>query len=257
MCGSLHLLRLWIFPLLLALTACGAGRPAADAPYRILRTLPHDERAFTQGLLFRNSVLLESTGLYGHSSLREVDPESGTALRKRALPRDLFGEGLALWSNRLYQLTWREGVVLVYDADTLETLGSFPLAGEGWGLTTWSNQLIASDGTARLRFLDPTTLQERGEVFVLENGSPVRNLNELEIVDGELLANLWGEDRIARINPATGRVLGWLDFSALVPAGLRGSREAVLNGIAYDPETKRLFITGKNWPVLYELRLAD
>lgn len=241
--------------LLLSLTACGAQRPSARAPYEVLRTLPHDERAFTQGLIYRNGVLLESTGLYGQSTLREVDPDSGRVLRKRALPRELFGEGLGLWSNRLYQLTWREGLVLVYDADTLETIGSFPLSGEGWGLTTWSNQLIVSDGSARLRFYEPASFTLTAERTVRDGDRTVSRLNELELVDGALLANIWGEDRVARIDPATGRVLGWLDFSALVPHDLRGSREKVLNGIAYDPATKRLFVTGKNWPVLYELNL--
>lgn len=244
--------------LLLLLSACGANRqPAASADYEILRTLPHDPAAFTQGLLFHNGILLESTGLYGKSSLREVEVDTGAVLRKRALPHDLFGEGLALYSNRLYQLTWRENVVLLYDADTLETLGSFPLTGEGWGLAVWSNQLVASDGSAHLRFYDPATMHLLNDITVRDGDRAVRMLNELEIVGGELLANLWGEDRVARIDPTTGRVLGWLDFSALVPDGLRSSQEAVLNGIAYDPATKRLFVTGKNWPVLYELRLRE
>jgi glutamine cyclotransferase len=240
--------------LLLLLTACGAGRPGADAPYTVVRTLPHDASAFTQGLIFHRGLLFESTGLYGQSTLREVDPETGAVLRKRALPRDVFGEGLALHSNRLYQLTWREGLVFVYDADTLETVGSFPLAGEGWGLAAWDGKLIVSDGTARLRFYEPASFTLIAERTVRDGDRPVPRLNELEIVDGELLANIWGEDRVARIDPVTGAVRGWLDFSALVPKDLRRSTEAVLNGIAYDPATRRLFITGKNWPVLYEVK---
>lgn len=242
---------------LLALSACAADRRAGAEPaYEVLRVLPHDPVAFTQGLLFRNGNLLESTGLYGQSSLREVDIETGAVLRRRALPRQLFGEGLAEWSNRLFQLTWREGLMLIYDADTLETIGSYPWEGEGWGLAVWSNRLVASDGTARLRFHDPETMAYLGEVWVTENGRPIRFLNELETVGGELWANIWREDRVARIDPATGEVRGWLDFSALIPANLRRSQEAVLNGIAFDAETGRLYITGKNWPVLYEIRLA-
>ncbi|MCZ7592971.1 MAG: glutaminyl-peptide cyclotransferase [Kiritimatiellae bacterium] len=242
---------------LLALTGCSATqKPAASADYEILRILPHDASAFTQGLLFHDGKLFESTGLYGQSTLREVDLQTGEIARKRALPHNLFGEGLALYSNRLYQLTWRENIILLYDATTFETTGSLPWKGQGWGLTAWSNQLIASDGSAQLRFYDPQTMKLLGEVTVRDQGQPIAQLNELEMVEGELLANIWREDRVARIDPSTGNVLGWLDFSPLVPEGLRASREAVLNGLAYDPATKRLFVTGKNWPVLYEIRLS-
>lgn len=246
------------FSLLLvaALAACRAG-PAVDAPpYTLLRTLPHDPEAFTQGLLYHRGLFYESTGLYGHSTLREVDPDSGRVLRQRALPRDQFGEGLALLSNRLFQLTWREGTAWVYDADTLETIGSLPLQHQGWGLAVWNNRLIASDGTDTLSVYDPAAWQIVQKIAVRDGARPVDRLNELELVEGELWANIWGETRIARIDPQTGAVRGWLDLSALVPEPLRGSREAVLNGIAYDPATRRLFITGKKWPVLYELRLA-
>ena len=244
---------------LLLLCGCAGGQAPAPAPagYAIVRTLPHDTAAFTQGLLFRNGMLLESTGLYGKSSLREVDPETGAVLRKRNLPRDLFGEGLALWSNRLHQLTWREGVLLVYDGDTLETLGSLAYEGEGWGLVAWSNRLLRTDGSARLYEHDPATFRLLDIRTVTDGGHPVDRLNELEIVEGELLANRLGDTRIARINPSTGAVHGWLDLTALVPEALRGSREYVLNGIAYDPETKHLFVTGKNWPVLYMLTLEN
>jgi glutamine cyclotransferase len=249
--------RLLVF-VVLSFAACAADPRAIPQPgYEILRTLPHDPSAFTQGLLYRNGSLFESTGLYGQSSLREVEINTGKVLRRRALPRHFFGEGLAEWSNRLFQLTWREGRVLVYDAETLETLGSYPWFGEGWGLTVWSNRLVASDGTARLRFIDPVTFEPTGDVVVRANGAPVEFLNELETVGDEIFANIWREYRVARIDPSTGEVRGWLDFSALAPDHLRRSQDAVLNGIAYDPETDRLFITGKNWPVLYEIRLRD
>lgn len=246
----------WLFVSLLALAACAAERrPAVEAAYEIVRTLPHDPEAFTQGLVFLDGKLLESTGLYGRSSLREVEIDTGAILRKRALARRLFGEGLAVWSNRVFQLTWREGIVMIYDASTLDPVGSYSWEGEGWGLAVWSNRLVASDGTARLRFFDPATMEALGEVVVTDNGRPVHFLNELETVRGELWANVWQDDRIARIDPSTGRVIDWIDFSLLVPAGLRRSQEAVLNGIAYDADSDRIFITGKNWPVLYEIRL--
>lgn len=240
-----------------ALAGCGAKTTSPpNLEYNILRTLPHDETAFTQGLLFHNGNLLESTGLYGQSTLREVELNTGAVLRKRALPHDLFGEGLALHSNRLYQLTWRENTVLLYDVNSFETLGSFPLPTQGWGLTVWSNQLIATDGSAQLRFYDPATMRLLDEKTVRDGARAIAHLNELEVVEGELFANIWGETRVARIDPATGSVRGWLDFSALVPNDLRNSTEAVLNGLAYDPETKHLYVTGKKWPLLYELRLA-
>ncbi len=241
--------------LLLGLAACRAGSPDAATPYEIVRTLPHDDTAFTQGLLFHRGRLYESTGLYGRSTLREVDPASGRVLRKRALPRDQFGEGLALHANRLHQLTWREGIVWVYDADTLETIGSFPLQGQGWGLAAWNDLLILSDGTDTLRVYDPATWRIVRTVAVRDGDRPVDRLNELERVGDELWANIWGDTRVARINPESGSVRAWLDLAPLVPAALRGSREAVLNGIAFDPETQRIFVTGKYWPVLHELRL--
>ncbi len=240
----------------LMLTACGAKHPPGATNYKIIRTLPHDPDAFTQGLLLHDGKLFESTGLYGQSTLREVNLETGEILRQHKLPRDLFGEGLALHSNRLYQLTWREEIVMMYDLDTLQVLGNFPIRGEGWGLTTYNDQLIATDGSATLTYYDPATRRATRQLTVRDGERPITQLNELEMIDGELWANIWHDDRIVRIDPDTGLVLGWLDFSQLVPAGLRESTEAVLNGIAYNPETKRLYITGKNWPVLYEIELT-
>jgi len=239
-----------------ALAACTSGR-LPSIRYDVIRTLPHDPQSFTQGLLALDGRLLESTGLYGSSSLIELDPSTGAELRRQAIPQDLFGEGLACHGGRLYQLTWREGVVRIYDAASLELRGQLPFSGQGWGLTTWSNRLVASDGTALLRFHDPATLERTGELIVTAQGRPLARLNELEMVEGDLFANVWGDTLIARIDPRNGHVTGWLDATPLVPEGLRGHREAVLNGIAYDPTTRRLFITGKNWPVLYELRLRD
>jgi glutamine cyclotransferase len=240
----------------LALAACAPGR-LPSIRYDVIRTLPHDPQAFTQGLLVLDGRLLESTGLYSSSTLRELDPATGAEMRRQAMPKDLFGEGLAHHGGRLYQLTWREGVVRVYDADSLELRDQLPLSGQGWGLATWSNRLVASDGTALLRFYEPATMERTGELIVTAEDRPLARLNELEMVEDDLFANVWGDTRIARIDLRTGRVTGWLDAAPLVPESLRGHREAVLNGIAYEPATRRLFITGKNWPVLYELRLRD
>lgn len=241
--------------LALGLAACARSSSSPPIAYEVVRKLPHDPEAFTQGLLFREGRLFESTGLYGQSTLREVDLETGRVLRRLDLPPDLFGEGLAYVEGQLFQLTWREGVVRVYDAATFEVRATLPLSGQGWGLTTWSNQLVASDGSALLRFHEPATMARRGELIVTDREQLVSHLNELEIVEGALFANVWGADRIARIDLQTGRVTGWLDCGPLIPPDLRSRRENVLNGIAYDPATRRLYVTGKNWPVLYELKL--
>lgn len=249
--------------LALALAVSGAAcnsRPLispvpVSTAYTVLARRPHDPSAFTQGLVYHNGRLYESTGHYGASTLREIDPESGAVLRQRRLPRQFFGEGLALWSNRLFQLTWREGVLFVYDLESFEPIGAYEWRGEGWGLAVWNGRLVASDGSAVLRFYDPDTLSLLGTVMVFEGDLPVYGINELESVRGELLANVYGKDYVIRIDPLSGRVIGRVDFRALVPPESLRQPEAVMNGLAYDEENDRLFLTGKNWPVLYELRL--
>lgn len=246
----------FLFLLVLPFVSCTrSGAPAIA--YDVVRTLPHDPQAFTQGLLILDGRLLESTGLYGSSSLRELDLQTGAEVRRQWVPPDMFGEGLAHHDGRLYQLTWREGVVRVYDAASLGLIELLPLEGQGWGLTTWSNRLVASDGTALLRFYEPRTMERLGDLIVSEGERLIQRLNELEMVDGSLFANVWGSDRIARIDPASGRVTGWLDCAQLVPEGLRGHAQSVLNGIAYDPATRSLYVTGKNWPVIHVLRLRE
>jgi glutaminyl-peptide cyclotransferase len=238
---------------LLLSTSCDAAVPVQTV--EIVRAYPHDPQAFTQGLLFQDGRLYESTGQEGRSSIREVRLEDGKVLRQVPVPQPYFGEGLAAWGQRLISLTWQHGVGFVYDRATLRKLGEWHYPGEGWGLASAGRELVMSDGTPVLRFLDPATLKENRRVIVTADGQPVPNLNELEWVRGELYANVWQTDRIARIDPATGRVKSWLDLSALVAKVPRRSTEDVLNGIAYDAKGGRLFVTGKNWPSLYEVRV--
>lgn len=227
--------------------------PAAHFGVRVVRSYPHDPEAFTQGLFYEGGHLYEGTGLYGKSSLRRLDLASGRIVRIRRLSPAFFGEGIASCRNRIIQLTWREQVGFVYDLDTLRLLGRFPWEGEGWGVTCDGRRWIVSDGTDRLRFLDPDTLRPAGSLSVRDRqGRPVARLNELEFVDGEIFANVWQSDRVARICPKTGRVAGWIHLPELE----RGPAGEGPKGIAYDANGKRLFITGKLWPQVYEVTLT-
>lgn len=235
-----------------------ASSPSVDvATYQIVHTFPHDPRAFTQGLLYIDGHLYESTGLRGHSSIRMVDLNTGRTLQKYDLTADQFGEGLTDWGSTLVQLTWQAHKGLVYDRFSFALLRTFPYQGEGWGLTHDDRQLIMSDGTPDLRFLDPKTFRETGHLHVTsQNGQPVEDLNELEYVRGEIYANIWHSDRIARISPRTGKVLGWIDLSGLRDQSTLSNPDAVLNGIAYDSKGNRLFVTGKLWPKVYEIKVV-
>jgi glutaminyl-peptide cyclotransferase len=228
---------------------------AADG-YRVVHTYPHDPQAYTQGLLYEDGYLYESTGLNGRSSLRMEDLETGRVLQKADVPDKYFAEGLAAWGSTLIQLTWQSHVAFVYDRFSFRLLHTFTYKGEGWGLTEDGRNLILSDGTATLRFFDPGTFQEVRHITVEDHGSPVTQLNELEYVHGEIYANVWHTDRIARISPATGKVLGWIDLSGLLSPGQVSDPEAVLNGIAYDAAHGRLFVTGKLWPKLFEIKVV-
>ena len=234
--------------------------PAAGAPvygYRIVHAYPHDPKAFTQGLIYRDGFLFESTGLNGRSTLRKVSLETGGVVRERALAPQFFAEGLTDWGDTLIQLTWKSNVAFLYDEGSFKARGTFRYGGEGWGLTHDASRLIMSDGSASLRFLDPATFQETGRLVVTDRGLPVTDLNELELVNGEIYANVWGTDRIAMISPQSGFVTGWIDLGGLAPdAAGAGSGEAVLNGIAYEPRGDRLFVTGKLWPTLFEIKLV-
>ncbi len=228
--------------------------PVVDG-YTIVNTFTHDASSFTQGLVYDGGRLLESQGQYGESSLRLVELESGKVLKKLPLEARYFAEGCAVLGGLVYQLTWREGVVFVYDARELRSVGSFQLAGEGWGLTTDGTQLILSDGSDTLRFVDPKSQQVVRRVAVRFAGRPLLQLNELEWVEGEVWANVWHSEFIARIDPKTGEVLGTIDLRGLLPAAERRDPESVLNGIAYDAAKKRIFVTGKRWPKLFEIRV--
>ena len=228
---------------------------AADT-YRTIHTFPHDPQAFTQGLIFLGGELYESTGLNGQSTLRRDDLATGRTLQEKQVPAQFFAEGLTDWGNTLIQLTWQSHVAFVYDRTSFQLLRTLHYSGEGWGLTHDGKQLILSDGSATLRFLDPETFELKRTIAVADHGKPVDQLNELEYVHGEIYANVWMSNRIARISPATGAVLGWIDLTGLLPVIEQSSRDAVLNGIAYDPKQDRLFVTGKLWPKLFEIHVV-
>jgi glutamine cyclotransferase len=222
----------------------------------VVNTFPHQAEAFTQGLAWHDGLLYEGTGGYGTSVLREVKLETGAELRRVPLHPRVFGEGVCVWDDRIYQLTWRQGTGLVFDRESLRLLQRFPYAGEGWGLTHDGTHLIMSNGSSTLQFFDPRTYRVVKRLPVRAKGRPLRQLNELEYVAGEIWANVWHKDRIARISPATGEVIGWIDLTGLLPRADLQHKEQVLNGIAYDPVNKRLFVTGKQWPKLFEIQLV-
>jgi glutamine cyclotransferase len=225
--------------------------------YRVVAEFPHDPRAFTQGLVYVDGVLYEGTGLYGESTLRRVDLDTGDVLQAVGLSEEYFGEGIAVLGDRIYQLTWQNGVCVVYDRETFEVVEAFSYPTEGWGLTTDGERLIMSDGTNRLFVRDPETFAEVDTIDVYDGARSVWNLNELEVIDDEIWANIWQTHRIARIDPETGQVTGWIDLTGLLSEQDRGRhRVDVLNGIAHDPETDRLFVTGKLWPKLFEIELV-
>jgi glutaminyl-peptide cyclotransferase len=252
-------MRILILAAALAAAACGPASQAEGIPEygcEVVHAYPHDPTAFTQGLFYLNGVLYESTGLEGQSSIRKVKLETGEVLQKHDIPEQYFGEGIVNWKDRLVELTWQSSVGFVYDLATFQLRSQFQYPGEGWALTQDGARIIMSDGSPQLRFWDPETLRETGRLTVTADGEPVRELNELEYVNGEVYANIWQTDRIARIDPRTGKVVGWIDCAGLLnPADRVEGQTDVLNGIAYDAATRRLFVTGKRWPKLFEIRL--
>lgn len=253
--------------------ACGALSAQTPLPAVIaLKTVavrPHDKDAFTQGLVFRDGFLYESTGEYGSSTLRKVEPETGKVLMRMSLPKRFFAEGLEIVGDKIYQLTWREGYCFVYGLETFQLAGRFRYDGEGWGLAWDGKHLMMSDGGSTLRFLDPDTFKPKRKIQVSDRDArtrkktPVANLNELEYIRGEIWANVWQTTKIARIDPQSGNVIGWIDCTAFVPAEYKaeltspfGERHHVLNGIAFDAARNRVYLTGKKWPVLYELEIV-
>lgn len=232
------------------------NEPVPIYGYEVVHAWPHDPGAYTQGLVFHDGKLLESTGQVGRSSLRRVELETGKVLQKVDVPEPYFAEGITLLKGKIYQLTWQHQLGFIYDAWTFEKIGKFNYQGEGWGLTNDGQSLILSDGTNRLRFLDPENFQVRKTIAVFDGSMPAIEINELEYVQGEIYANIWHADRIARIDPQTGRMVGWIDLTGLLARGEVHDEEAVLNGIAYDETNGRLFVTGKLWPKLFEIRLT-
>jgi glutamine cyclotransferase len=245
--------------LVLVVDASGRGQVGQSRPavygYRIVKAYTHDPEAYTQGLIYRDGFLYESTGRNGRSTLRKVKLETGEVVHQERLDPRYFAEGLAEWNGRLIQLTWQSKLGFVYNAATFRLERTFRYTGEGWGLTHDGKRLIMSDGSDTLRFLDAATFQERGRLSVRDGNVSIRNLNELEYVGGEVYANIWHTDRIARISPESGRIVGWIDLTGLMPKVYQLEPEAVLNGIAYDTAGERLFVTGKLWPKLFEITL--
>ena len=250
----------------LSLQAFSAPISSVDSPasevipiytYKVVNVYPHDRNAFTQGLVFENGVLYEGTGLRERSTLRRVELETGDILRIHELPAQFFGEGVTVFGNKIIQLTWKSRTGFVYDKNSFELLQEFNYPTEGWGITHDGKRLILSDGTSTLYFLDPETFKETGRIEVYDDAGPVTGLNELEYVQGEIYANVWKTDRIARIVPRTGQVVGWIELKGLLSPGDRYKPVDVLNGIAYDAKNGRLFVTGKLWPVLFEIELTS
>ena len=249
--------RILVAVFLLAFIVAPAEAKVPEYGYRVVHVYPHDPGAFTEGLFYQDGFLYESTGLEGHSFIRKERLETGEVVQSRTVPAQYFGEGIIDWKGRLVELTWRSQVGFVYDLRTFSPVGDFHYPGEGWALTRDDHRLIMSDGTPELRFLNPDTLKEIGRLTVTDEGRPVANLNELEYVKGEVYANIWQTDRIARIDPNTGHVVGWIDLTGLLPDADRMAAPVdVLNGIAYDAAHDRLFVTGKLWPKLFEITLV-
>jgi len=244
-------------------SSAGQDAEAARTPetiptysYKVKNSWPHDRRAYTQGLIFLEGILWESTGQYGSSSLRKVELKTGKVLKQISVPQKYFAEGMTVFNNKVFQLTWQEHKGFIYDPATFQKQGEFTYTGEGWGLTHDGESLIMSDGTNQLRFLDPATLRTKRTVSVLNAGEPVEQLNELEYINGEIYANIYQTDRIVRVDPKSGKILGWIDLTGLLKTKERTGEEDVLNGIAYDEAGKRLFVTGKMWPKLFEIEIV-
>lgn len=249
----------WHSDYLVAFTNSSYANEKIDTPvfgYKIVNTYPHDTNSFTQGLIFDKGVLYESTGLNGHSAVKIVDLKTGKTLKSHELPDNYFGEGIAIIENKIIQLTWRSKTGFVYDKKTLKLIKKFSYQTQGWGITYDGKYLIISDGSAVLYFMDPNTFKVVGTLEVYGDNGKVSKLNELEYINGEIYANIWGTEKIARINPKTGRVTAWIDLSGLLNKEDKKNRVDILNGIAFNSDKGRLFVTGKLWPKLFEIELV-
>jgi len=238
----------------LAGATCLTGAPVSG--YRVVAKFPHSVKSYTEGFFYLNGRFYEGTGLNGHSAVMAIQPETGKVLQRLQLPGEYFGEGIIDWGPYIYEWTWQSHVCFVYDRHTLRLVKQFAYEGEGWGMTRTTKELVTSDGTATLRFRDPATFQETRHITVYDGAKAIDLLNELEYVKGEIYANVWHSDRIARISPRDGQVIGWIDLTGLLPARDKVNGESVLNGIAYDRQHDRLFVTGKQWPAIFEIKIA-
>jgi glutaminyl-peptide cyclotransferase len=253
--GEFNVNRIFIAAFMLA-SASGLSAASPEYGYRVVHVYPHDRTAFTQGLEYRGGFLYEGTGLEGRSVVRKVKLETGEVVQQIRVAPQFFGEGITVINQRIVELTWKAQAGFIYDQDSFRQLRTFQYRGEGWGLTNDSQQIYMSDGSSQIRIWDPVTLQEKRRLRVRDGTKPVAMLNELEYVRGELYANVWQTDRIVRISPADGRVLGWIDLTGLLSEQERSQPVDVLNGIAYDSFGDRLFVTGKLWPKLFEIKLV-
>ena len=250
-----------VFSGALLLCACllgGGVVSSATAPvygYRVVAKFPHSTESYTEGFFYRDGMFYEGTGREGHSAVLVIDPATGTVIQHRDLPRQYFGEGIVDWGPNIYEWTWKSGICFVYDRFSLQLVKQFSYTGEGWGMTHTANELITSDGSAILRFRDPTTFRETRHIVVKDGTKTIDQLNELEFIKGEIYANVWHTDRIARISPVDGHVISWIDLAGLLPTDQLVDAESVLNGIAYDAQHDRLFVTGKQWPAVFEIKV--
>ena len=238
---------------LLLTAGCASAAPVSG--YKVIAQLPHSTDSYTEGLFYLNGLFYEGTGLEGHSELLAVQPATGKPVQEVDLAPQLFGEGIVDWGPNIYEWTWKSHICFVYDRFTLRPIKQFTYTGEGWGMTRSATELITSDGTATLRFRDPDTFKETRHIVVKDGLKSIDQLNELEYVKGEIYANVWHSDRIARISPRDGHVIGWIDLTGILPDNQRVNDESVLNGIAYDAEHDRLFVTGKQWPTIFEIKV--
>jgi len=232
--------------------SCTAATPVDG--YRIVATYPHSTESYTEGFFYRDGLFYEGTGLEGRSSVLAIQPETGKPVQRLDLPRQYFGEGIVDWGPFLYEWTWTSHLCFVYNRFTLQPVRQFTYTGEGWGMTRTPSEIITSDGTATLRFRNPDTFRETRHIVVKDGSEVIDQLNELEYIQGEIYANVWHSDRIARISPKDGHVLRWIDLTGLLPPDQKLNAESVLNGIAYDAQHHRLFVTGKQWPLIFEIR---
>ena len=237
------------------LSADGVAAPVSG--YKIVARYPHSTDSYTEGFFYLDGLFYEGTGLNGHSGIVVVQPESGKVVQRLDLPQQYFGEGIVDWGPNIYEWTWQAHICFVYDRFTLRLVKQFTYTGEGWGMTRTAKEIITSDGTATLRFRDPETFKETRHIVVKDGIRTIYQLNELEYVKGEIYANIWHSDRIARISPRDGHLIGWIDLTGLLPASERINRESVLNGIAYDAQHDRLFVTGKQWPAVFEIKIVS